>query len=66
MRRIFSYNQGSHLAYVREYHTQLNPILTLLMGIEHYAGPLFLIWYGFHTVWYNPFLFDGDHYSGSY
>lgn len=26
------------------------------MTIEKYGNPLFLIWYGFKTVWYYPFL----------
>ena len=26
------------------------------MSIEQYAIPIFLIWYGFKTVWYYPLL----------
>jgi hypothetical protein len=52
----FRMHQGSHLAYVNAYHTQLNPTLTLLMYLGRYTGPIFLIWYGFKTVWYYPFL----------
>jgi hypothetical protein len=52
----FSMHQGSHLAYLSVDRAQLNPVLTILMNIEQYAGPIFLIWYGFKTVWYYPFL----------
>ncbi len=52
----FSMHQGSHLAYLSVDRAQLNPVLTLLMNIEQYAGPIFIIWYGFKTHWYYPFL----------
>ena len=51
----FTMHQGSHLAYV-SVGTKLNPLLTLLMNIEQFAGPIFLIWYGIKTVWYYPLL----------
>jgi hypothetical protein len=53
---FFRMHQGSHLAYVHVNHTQLNPTLTLLTYSVRYTGPIFLIWYGFKTVWYYPFL----------
>jgi hypothetical protein len=52
----FTMHQGSHLAWLSAGHSQLNPTLALLMSIEKYASPIFLIWYGFKTVWYNPLL----------
>ena len=53
----FMMHQGSHLAYFNaDFRVKLNPTLTLLMSIEQYAIPIFLIWYGFKTVWYYPLL----------
>lgn len=52
----FAMHQGSHLAYLSVNRVQLNPTLSLLMSIERIAVPIFLIWYGFKTVWYYPLL----------
>jgi hypothetical protein len=52
----FTMHQGSHLAWLSAGHAQLNPTLALLMVVEKYASPVFLIWYGWKTVWYYPLI----------
>ena len=51
----FSIHQGSHLAYLEaDRRVKLNPCLAFLMGIEQIIIFLFLVWYGYRTVWYYP------------
>jgi hypothetical protein len=53
----FWMHQSSHLAYLQaDFRVKLNPTLKLLMSVEQFGIPLFLIWYGFRTVWYYPFI----------
>src|SRR6516162_10584157 len=52
----FTMHQGSHLTWLSAGHAQLNPTLALLMVVEKYASPVFLIWYGWKTVWYYPLI----------
>ena len=52
----FTMHEGSHLTWLSAGHARLNPTLALLMVVEKYASPVFLIWYGWKTVWYYPML----------
>ena len=50
-------HQCSHLAYLAaDFRIKLNPTLSSLMTAEQFGIPLFLVWYGFTTVWYYPFI----------
>lgn len=50
-------HQSSHLTYLEaDPRVRLNPLLSLLMSIEQIAGLLFLVWYGYQTVWYYPLI----------
>jgi hypothetical protein len=51
----FSMHQASHLAYLdADRRVKLNPYLALLMSVEQIIVVLFLVWYGYRTVWYYP------------
>ena len=53
----FSMHQSSHLAHLDAYRRgKLNPCLALLMSIEQIIIVLFLVWYGYRTVWYYPLI----------
>jgi hypothetical protein len=53
----FSMHQSSHLTYLEvDRRVWLNPRLALLMSVEQIIVVLFLIWYGYKTVWYYPFI----------
>jgi hypothetical protein len=49
----FSMHQSSHLAYLSaDRRVRLNPCLAMLMSVEQIIVVLFLVWYGYKTVWY--------------
>ena len=51
----FSMHQASHLAYLEaDWRVKLNRYLALLMSVEQIIVVLFLVWYGYRTVWYYP------------
>ena len=53
----FIQHQKSHLAFLgADRRVQLNPLLSTLMAVEGIAGLLFLVWYGYKTVWYYPMI----------
>lgn len=53
----FYMHQTSHLAYLSaDRRIRLNSFLALLMSVEQIAGLLFLVWYGYQTVWYYPLM----------
>jgi hypothetical protein len=48
-------HQASHLAYLEvDPRVKLNSYLALLMSVEQIIVVLFLVWYGYRTVWYYP------------
>jgi hypothetical protein len=56
----FSMHQSSHLAHLEaDRRVRLNPLLALLMSVEQLIIVLFLVWYGYRTVWYYPFILAG-------
>ena len=53
----FSMHQSSHLAYLSaDRRVRLNPCLAMLMSVEQIIVVLFLVWYGYKTVWYYPLI----------
>jgi hypothetical protein len=51
----FSMHQSSHLAYLEvDWRVRLNPCVALLMSVEQIIVVLFLVWYGYRTLWYYP------------
>jgi hypothetical protein len=51
----FAMHRSSHLAYLQvDPRVRLNPFIVFVMRIEQFLGVVFLIWYGYMTVWYNP------------
>jgi hypothetical protein len=53
----FSMHQSSHLAHLEaDWRVRLNPCLALLMSVEQIIVVLFLVWYGYRTVWYYPLI----------
>src|SRR5260370_2663688 len=53
----FSMHQSSHLAYLEvDWRVRLNPCLAMLMSVEQIIVVLFLVWYGYRTVWYYPLI----------
>src|SRR5580704_9198843 len=56
----FSMHQSSHLAHLEaDRRVRLNPLLALLMSVEQLIIVLFLVWYGYRTVLYYPFILAG-------
>ena len=50
-------HQSSHLAHVlADWRVILNPFLAIIMSVEKIIVVLFLVWYGYRTVWYYPLL----------
>jgi len=50
-------HQASHLAYLEaDWRVKLNPYVALLMSVDRIIVVLFLVWYGYRTVWYYPFI----------
>jgi hypothetical protein len=45
-------HQSSHMAAVKSGQADLSPPVALVMGLETFAGLLFLVWYGYQTRWY--------------
>jgi len=63
----FAMHRSSHLAYLSADPTiTLNPIIVLLMRIEQICGLIFLIWYGYMTVWYKPILLIAIGFLGTF
>jgi hypothetical protein len=53
----FSMHQSGHLAYLSaDRRVRLNPCLAMLMSVEQIIVVLFLVWYGYRTVWYYPLI----------
>jgi len=53
----FSMHQSSPLAYLSaDRRVRLNPCLAMLMSVEQIIVVLFLVWYGYKTVWYYPLI----------
>jgi hypothetical protein len=51
----FSMHQNSHLTHLEaDRRVRLHPCLAMLMSVEQVIVLLFLIWYGYRTVWYYP------------
>jgi hypothetical protein len=62
----FYMHQSSHLTHLSaDPRLRLNPLLSLLMSIEQIAGLLFLVWYGYETVWYYPLLLAAIGFPGT-
>jgi hypothetical protein len=45
-------HQSSHIAATKAGQVTLSSGLAFVMGLETFAGFLFLIWYGYQTRWY--------------
>src|ERR1700730_16022316 len=53
----FSMHQSSHLAHLgANWRVRLNRFLAMLMSVEQIIVLLFLVWYGYRTVWYYPLI----------
>jgi hypothetical protein len=53
----FFMHQSSHLAHLAaDWRVRLNPCLAVLMSVEQIIVVLFLVWYGYRTVWYYPLI----------
>ena len=53
----FFMHQSSHLAHLgADWRVRLNPSLAMLMTVEKIIVVLFLVWYGYRTVWYYPLI----------
>lgn len=53
----FTMHQKSHILMASvDFRVKLNELLIFVMHVERIATLLFLIWFGFRTVWYYPFI----------
>jgi hypothetical protein len=54
-------HQASHLAWISAGQSRLNPLLTLILLVYHWLFHpwLFLVWYGYKTVWWYAFAVFG-------
>jgi hypothetical protein len=51
----FTMHQSSHLVYMEaDQRVKLNSCLAFLMRVEQIIIVVFLVWYGYRTVWYYP------------
>jgi hypothetical protein len=53
----FFMHRSGHLAHLSvDWRVRLNPSLAMLMSVEQIVVVLFLVWYGYRTVWYYPLI----------
>jgi hypothetical protein len=49
-------HQSSHIASLKNGQATLNWALAFVMGLETFLGLLFLVWFGYRTLWYQAVL----------